>query len=166
MTNGRKLKSRVKIFGFLLIIFFLGCSDSSDLPTPEKIGIEERTRLITGRQAAQIVNKMHGTAVAGHNNVIAEYGRDKKDFLFVTYYTDQTEAQKAFRLMIEKMTAAKNSPFIQLSPLGKYQNKVYTTLGMGAIHYIYHSGNFLLWFQTYQSFGDELPAHLLELYPL
>ena len=161
-----KLKSRLKILGFLLIIFSLGCSGSSDLPTPEKIGVEERTRLITGRQAAQIVNKMHGTTVAGHDNVIAEYGRDKKDFLFITYYADQTEAQKAFTLMIEKMTATKNSPFIQLSPLGKYQNKVYTTLGMGAIHYIYLSGNFLLWFQTFQSFGDELPPHLLELYPI
>jgi hypothetical protein len=40
------------------------------------------------------------------------------------------------------------------------------TLGMGAIHYIYVSGNFLLWLQSFQSLGDELPQQLLELYPV
>jgi hypothetical protein len=40
------------------------------------------------------------------------------------------------------------------------------TLGMGAVHYIYLSGQSLLWLQTYQSFGDKLPRGLLELYPI
>jgi hypothetical protein len=39
-------------------------------------------------------------------------------------------------------------------------------LGMGAVHYIYPSGKYLLWLQTFQSFGTELPPQLLELYPL
>jgi hypothetical protein len=51
-------------------------------------------------------------------------------------------------------------------PLGKYENKVYFTLGMGASHYIYLSGRYLLWFQTFQSFGDLLPQQLLEFYPV
>jgi hypothetical protein len=96
--------------------------------------------------------------------VIAEYGREKKDLLFISRYSDQAEAHKAFDLMIEKMAAAKKGPFFHLMPLDQYGNKVYMALGMGAMHYIYVSGNFLLWLQTFQSFGNNLPPKLLELY--
>ena len=160
------LKFELTILGLIFIIFSLGCSSSPDLSTPEKIGAKDRTRLITGRQAAQVINKMHRSSVTGDANIIAEYGRDKKDFLYITHYADQQKAQKAFDLMIEKMTTAKNSPFFHLKPLGRYQNKAYITLGMGAVHYIYLSGTYLLWLQTFQSFGDELPAHLLKLFPI
>jgi len=34
------------------------------------------------------------------------------------------------------------------------------------VHYIYVSGNFLLWLQTDQSFGDQLPRQLVKLYPV
>ena len=51
-------------------------------------------------------------------------------------------------------------------PIEKYQKKAYMTLGMGAVHFIYSSGPFLLWLQTFQSFGDTLPSQLLVLYPI
>ncbi len=160
------LKSNLKIIDFVFIIFILGCVSPLNLPTPEKIGEKERVREITGKQAAQVVDKMHGRSIATNANVIAEYGRDKTDFLFISRYSNQGEAQKALDLMIEKMAAAKNGPFFHLMPLGQYDNKVYMTLGMGAMHYIYLSGKSLLWLQTYQSFGDKLPSRLLELYPI
>jgi hypothetical protein len=160
-----RLTYRLKIIGFGFIIFVLGCANSQNLPTPEKIGEKERVRVITGKQAAQVVDKMHGRSVATHANVIAEYGRDPKDLLFISRYGDHTQAQKAFDLMIEKMAAAKKSPFFHLMPLDQYDNKVYITLGMGAMHYIYVSGNCLLWLQTYQSFRNKLPGGLLKLYP-
>jgi hypothetical protein len=155
-----------KIFGLSFIIFILGCSVSPDLPTPEKIGAKERIREITGKKAAQVVDKMHGRSVATDANVIAEYGRDSKDLLFISNYSDQTQAKKAFDLMIEKMAAAKNGPFFHLMPLAGYNHRVYMTLGMGAVHYIYLSGESLLWLQTYQSFGNKLPRELLKLYPI
>jgi hypothetical protein len=137
-----------------------------NLPTPERIGAKERVREITGKQAAQVVDKMHGRSVATHANVIAEYGRDRKDLLYISRYSDETEARKAFDLMIEKMAAAKKGPFFHLMPLGQYDHKVYMTLGMKAMHYIYVSGKFMLWLQTYQSFKDKLPDRLLALYPV
>jgi hypothetical protein len=160
------LKSSLKIIGFGFIILILGCVSPLNLPTPEKIGEKERVREITGEEAARMVDKMHGRAVATQANVIAEYGRDQKDLLFISRYSDQTEAHKAFDLMLEKMAAAKKGPFFHLMPLGQYDNNVYMTLGMGAMHYIYVSGKSLLWLQTYQSFRDKLPGRLLALYPL
>jgi hypothetical protein len=68
--------------------------------------------------------------------------------------------------MIDKMAAAKKGPFFHLMPLNPYTKPVYFSLGMGAGHYIYQSGNYILWFQTYQSFDYKLPPRLLKLYPV
>lgn len=156
-----------KLIG-LLVSLILSCSGgATDLPTPDKIGKKERLRVISGEQAAQVVNRMHGQSVATDANVIAEYGEgEKKDILYLSRYTDSHAARKAFELMIQKMAAAKESPFFHLMPIGKYQHKVYMTLGMGAVHFIYLSDRYLLWFQTYQSFGTELPSELLDLYAI
>ena len=160
------LKSQSTILGLIFLIFSFGCSNSPNLSTPEKIGEKDRIGLITGNRAARVINKMHRSSVAGDANIIAEYGKDKKDILYITYYADQKNAKEAFDLMVEKMAAAKNSPFYHLKPLERYQNQAFITLGMGAVHYIYLSGTNLLWLQTYQSFGDKLPARLLKLYPI
>ena len=151
----------------VLISLLLGCPDStSQLPAPQKIGHNERSRTISGNQAANVINKMHGQSVAANANAIVEYGREKKDILYISYYEDPNQAGDAFDLMIEKMAAAKQGPFFHLMPLPKYKNKAYFTLGMGARHYIFVSGKFLLWLQTHQSFGDKLPPELLALYPI
>jgi hypothetical protein len=163
MIPARKCKLISLIVGLILS----GCTSAPDLSTPDKIGEKERRHVISGTQAARVVNKMHGQSVATEANVIAEYGEgEKKDLLYISRYVDPAAAQEAFVLMIEKMTVAKNSPFFHLMPIGKYQKKAYMTLGMGAVHYIYQSGSALLWLQTYQSFGTTLPAQLLALYPI
>jgi len=153
-------------FLFMLLIVLHGCSSSADIASPEGIGEKERIRVVDGNQAARIINRMHNQSVAADANVIAEYGKEKKDLLYISYYADQKQAKKAFDLMIEKMTVDKKAPFFHLMPLNTYTKPVYFTLGMGARHYIYQSGNYLLWLQTYQSFDNKLPPRLLKLYPV
>jgi hypothetical protein len=77
MTDGKNLKQHLKILISIFIILCLECSNSTQLPTPQKIGHKERIRVISGKQAAAIVNKMHGQSVAADDNVIVEYGREK-----------------------------------------------------------------------------------------
>ena len=158
---------KCKLIGLVISLILSGCTGAPDLSTPEKIGEKDRVRAISGKQAARVVNRLHGQSVATEENVIAEYGEgEKQDLLYISRYADPKAAQEAFVLMIEKMAAAKDSPFFHLMPIGKYQQKAYMTLGMGAVHYIYPSGSLLLWFQTYQSFGTTLPPQLLALYPI
>jgi hypothetical protein len=70
------LKSNQRIIDFIFIIILIGCSPASDLPTPAMIGEKERIRVIAGKQAVRVVDKLHGQSVATTANVIAEYGRD------------------------------------------------------------------------------------------
>jgi hypothetical protein len=158
-------KRLIDIIGVLFLSTLLGCSNSSPIQTPEKIGEKERTGVISGKQPAVVVNKLHGRVVAADANVIAEYGREKKDLLYITRYKDPKKAVESFDLMVSKIAGAENRPFFQPVPMAKYGNNAYMTLGMGAVHYIYISGNSLLWLQSYQSFGTSLPPRLLKMYP-
>ena len=132
----------------------------------EKIGKKERVNVITGAQAAAVVNKLHSSKVATGGDVIAEYGRDPKDLLYISKYTEAEKAKNAFDAMIIKMRNARGGPFTHLVPIKKYGDKVFMALGMGAVHYIIWSEEHLLWLQTYQPFGTTLPTRILALYPV
>ena len=159
------LKTCLAILNVVVWVVMFGCSNPTEIQTPEKIGEKDRLNLITGAEAAAVVNKLHGSTVATGGDVIAEYGRGKKDLLYITDYTDGEKAKKSFNLMIEKMQTAKGGPFTHLMPINKYNGNVYMAIGMGSVHYIICSGNYLLWLQTNQSFGTALPPRLLTLYP-
>ncbi len=161
------LSRKSKLIGLAVGLILSGCTGALDLPTPDKIGEKERHSIVSEKEATRVVNRMHGNSVATDANVIAEYGKgEKKDLLYISRYADPKSAQKAYESMIEKMATATKSPFYHLMPLEKYQKKAYMTIGIGAVHFIYHSGSFLLWFQTYQSFGKTLPHQLLDIYPI
>jgi hypothetical protein len=70
-------------------IVVFGCLNTAQIQTPEKIGEKDRLNLITGAEATAVVNKLHGSIVTTGGDVIAEYGRGKKDLLYITDYTDR-----------------------------------------------------------------------------
>jgi hypothetical protein len=148
---------------FSLALF--GCSAPTTFETPERMGEKERTKIISGKKAARVVNSMHGLSVAPDASVIVEYGQRKKDVLYISRYTNREDAHQSLGLMVGKISSVEKGPFFHLIQLRKYKHKVYMTFGMGAIHYIYISDNSILWLQSYQSFGTVLPPQLVKLYP-
>ena len=100
------LKTCLVILNVIVWVVVFGCSNTAQIQTPEKIGEKDRLNLITGAKATAVVNKLHGSTVTTGGDVIAEYGRGKKDLLYITDYTDRGKAKKFFNLMIEKMRAA------------------------------------------------------------
>ena len=160
---------KISIFILIIILFFsifLSCAPKPEIKSPARIGTKDRVKVISGEEAIKVIDEMHGLSVAAEANIIAEYGTDKKDMLYISYYSDVEDAQKYFRQMIEKMEKAENNPFTHMMRLPEYESDVYFTLGMGAIHYIYCSYNYILWFQTEQTFGRNLPAEMLKIYPI
>ena len=163
---GKDMFMKRSILVLSLLFVWIACSEKSEIAVPEKIGHQEKARVISGTEAIKIIDEMHGLAVAPRANIIAEYGNKPKDVLYISYYAEQEDAQKAFKLMIDKMLKAENGPFSHVRILNGYDERVYIALGMGAVHYIYRSTHYLLWLQTYQKIGRELPEALLSLYPI
>jgi hypothetical protein len=160
-----RLNTPIRILVVLFSLALLGCSAPTHLETPEKVGEKERSKIISRKKAARVVNRLHGLSVAPDASIIVEYGREKKDVLYISRYRNQDDANKILHLMVGKIASAEKGPFHHLMQIRKYKDKVYMTLGMGAIHYIYLSNNSILWFQSYQSFGTALPPQLLKMYP-
>ena len=147
-------------------LLYVSCSGNPEVQAPDRLGDLKRTALITGSEAIQVINQLHGLPVAGQINFIAEYGEDPKDLLYVTSYKNADEAENFLTQMISKMQSSTGGPFSHLHALKSYGKSVYVTLGLGAIHYIYRSSRYLLWLQTYQNFGRELPENLMKTYPV
>ena len=160
-----RLNDTSKYTVLLFSLALLGCSAPTNLETPERIGGKERTKIISGAKAATVVDKLHGLSVAPDASIIAEYGQENKDVLYISRYSNRNEANESLNLMVGKIAAAEKGPFHHLMQIRKYKDKVYMTLGMGAIHYIYLSDKSVLWLQSYQSFGSALPPQLLKMYP-
>jgi len=158
---------RTKILWPVILIagILAGC-DSPGLRSPDKIGSSKRSGIRTDADAQEIIDRLHGLKVSTEENLIATYGQDKKDLLYISSFEDAHSAQEAFGLMTKKITKTKDGPFYHVMPLKKYGDRAFITLGMGATHYIFISGRFLIWFQTYQSFGQVLPEELTDLYPV
>ncbi len=149
-----------------IVIWNNGCAKKERMAVPEKISEKKITKLLTGDEAVKVIDKLHGLEVAPEENIIAEYGEDPKDLLYISYYKEEDQARNAFKLMINKMMKTDKGPFTHIRALPDYGEKVYMSIGMGAIHYIYYSSYYILWLQTYQDIGRELPKDLLSLYPI
>jgi len=160
------MKFIFKFNALFIFLFIISCSTSPENKVPDVIGNESRVRLVTGSEAVKSINHLHGLDVATTQNYIAYYGAEEEDILYITSYDSPEKAADDFKKMIDKMSVNEDSPFYHLMPLSSYDDNVYMTIGMGAIHYIYLSGKNVLWLQTMQSFGMELPENLLALHPM
>ncbi len=119
-----------------------------------------------GEDAIKDIDKLHGLAVAAQNNVIAEYGEDERDLLYLSFYQNKIDADNAFFEMVKKIAHSKKGPFSHLMPIAGSGRNAFFLMGMGAAHYVFLSGHHIIWLQTYQSFDLEIPVSLSELYPV
>jgi hypothetical protein len=151
---------------FTFIALIVGCKSQQEIKVPEYIADQKLTKLISGKDAIKSINKLHGLEVAPEENAIAEYGEDPKDLLYISKYNSEEKAREAFQLMMRKMTESVEGPFSHIMALPDYDESVYISIGMGAIHYIFQSEQYILWLQTNQEIGRELPENLIQLYPV
>jgi hypothetical protein len=159
--------SKLVSYGLIvLVILEVGCSGKKEIPVPETIVDKKMTKLIYGEEAINVIDELHGLDVATEENIIAQYGENPKDLLYISRYDTKDQARESLQLMITKMIETDEGPFTHIRTLPDYEDNVYISIGMGAIHYIYRSTKYILWLQTYQEIGRELPNELIKLYPV
>ena len=142
------------------------CQSPNAIVTPEQIGIKKRSKIISGQNAINDIDKLHGLAVASTDNLIAEYGEQDPDLLYISYYAEKENAEEAFNTMMKKIAHNQKSPFHHLVPLAPGRTNAYFLLGMGATHYVLISGHYIIWLQTYQPLGSKLPDSITTIYPV
>jgi hypothetical protein len=115
---------------------------------PKKLGGLNLARVIQGKDATVIINRMHGKTLDDCENIIAHYGStDAKNILYLSVYENPEKAKTSLMKMAMKM-AAGSTVFKPLTH-GKMGAGVhFETEGMGCKHYFYRVDNILIWWQV------------------
>jgi len=155
----------MKIYTFVIIALIISCTQYvNNKKFPEQIGIYKLHSVVEGDSAIKEINSLHMLSVATENNIIVRYGDNSEDILYISKYEDNSAALEIFNKMHYKMQTTKNLPFSISVTMKNYKNS-FMTLGMGSVHYVYQSSEYLLWYSTKQKFYNKIPYELLEIYP-
>jgi hypothetical protein len=115
---------------------------------PGKLGDLNLANVIQNKEAAIIINKMHGKNLDDCKNFIAYYGsKDSKNILYVSVYENTEKAIASLRKMAMKM-AVGTSVFTPLTHSKMGAGVHFETEGMGLKHYFYRVDNILIWWQV------------------
>ena len=146
------VKRRFKIISILILtglLSLISCNtDNNSKYLPQKLGDLSQTKVIQGKKATDIINKMHDKTLDDCKNFIAYYGsNDSKNILYVSVYANAEKAERNLKNMALKMSNG-SSVFSPLAHtiIGDYI--YFETEGMGLKHYFYRTDNILIWWQV------------------
>jgi hypothetical protein len=144
-----------KIFGKISVLILIGllssisCRAGSNFKyLPQKLGDLSLARVVKGKEAAAIINKMHGKALDECKNYIAYFGsHTSQNILYISVY-ESDETAKANLMSMATKLAGGSSVFSPLTYSGMGHNVHFETEGMGLKHYFYRTDNILFWWQV------------------
>jgi hypothetical protein len=138
----------VLIAGVMLPVFVLVFLLMPHRPTfvlPQSILQLHLTEEIRGKQAQEIVDRMHTKSVTPNENVIGTYfSTDGGAKLYVSLYDSRTIAQGQFEKMGD-LIRKDGGAFSHFRELQVHNKKVYLCLGLGQAHYVFLHEKELYW---------------------
>lgn len=135
-----------KIIGFIIIslLFLQNCSDKVEYLPDSFFGLS-LTEKLSGKDAAEFVNRLHFGNVAAKSNEIGFYESNiGRATIYVSFYANSEAAKQNLDLMIEKISP-QNSVFTGGESFELNDTRVYRYSGMGQTHFIFFFDNALFW---------------------
>ncbi len=118
---------------------------------PEQVGEMKRVQLLTGTEAQDEVDKLHGKALPAEASVVARYstpadiasGRPAE--VWVSRVSSEREARRQTGDMVHKMYENPRSPFKNPKRTDHAGNAIYRFEGMGQAHLVWFKGDLVYW---------------------
>lgn len=127
----------------IIVIYFTQSHRTIELP--KSILQLRLTEEIRGKQAQEIVDRMHNKSVTPDENVIGTYfSTDGGAKLYVSLYDSRTIAEEQFEKMIDLIRKG-GGAFTHFRELHVQNEKVYLCLGLGQAHYFFLHQKELYW---------------------
>lgn len=145
----RKIFRNISVLILAGLLSSISCrADNNFKYLPQKLGDLSLARIIQGKAAAAIINKMHGKTLDECKNYIAYYGsHTSKNILYISVY-ESAENAKANLMNMAMKLAGGSAVFSPLTYSGMGHNVHFETEGMGLKHYFYRTDNILFWWQV------------------
>ena len=118
-------------------------------------------KLISGPEALQAINKLHGTAIPMKKGFIAHYlGTQGKAVVWVSEAPSVEAGTEQIDVMIEKMKGNERSPFRNYGQSLVDKTPVIRFHGMGQVHAVFQIDAWVYWISADDQDMDVLLTHL------
>jgi len=122
----------------------LSCSTKKNY-FPEKISNLLLVKTISGKEAYDLINKLHFQPVAQGSSEIGFYENlSGSAVIYITHYKSKKDAKVYFDKMTEKISP-ENSVFINQEFFDYEGNNIYKCFGMGKTHFVFTYNTELFW---------------------
>jgi len=129
----------------LVLLVIVACSQREESPAPDAILHLNRTELLSGESAAEIINHLHQKNVTPAENYVGRYeGDGHTATYYLSLYSDVDEANSELRAMVETMERGGHI-FDHIRKISVNDRDVWMALGMGQAHYFFAQDNRLIW---------------------
>ena len=110
---------------------------------PQEVAEVEMTQFITGPEAIESIQQLHGVEILLAGGVVAAYGNQN----IILWVSDAGEVATAADLteLMKVRIAEGRSPFVELGDFELEGKTIYALDGMGQAHYYWQSGELVIW---------------------
>lgn len=149
----------------VLVVMPAHAGDLSEY-APETVGELKRIQLITGTEAQDEVDKLHGKPLPAEASLVARYsrptdvGKERPAELWLSQVSSAGEARRQTGQMVHMMYENPKSPFKSPSRVDRGGISVYRFTGMGQVHLIWFKDDLVYWVSC--GAGDE--AVMLDIF--
>ena len=155
-------KIRIYSLGMVVYLLFLACSHSeSPLPFDPNIKDLEMVQLVTGEEAKQAIDQLHGMPINVVRGFIVHYkGLYGRATVWVSEATTEDLATEQIEVMIDKMKKSKRSPFSNYRQWNKEGWDIIAFDGMGQVHYVFKDKIWVYWISADARCMDMILEHI------
>lgn len=155
------MSSRFRYFFVLAFSAWLfaavgGCSSvkSPADEMPDKLAGLERVRLITGQEALDRVNDLHGKPLDIAECAIGVYGHDDQPAtVWISRADKASDSNEQALAMVDRMQSSEG-PFTGPEKLTAEGVTIYKFKGMGQEHYVFTKGDLAYWVSAPPKYGS------------
>lgn len=136
------------IFGVLLLI--MGCGKGRlDVRFPPKIGDYHLARLISGKEAIEEINRLHGRVINAIAGAIAIYnGEEGSATIWVSLAPSSEKAECQVQEMMREIQGRPGGPFFGVQKEVHREIPVYRFQGLGQMHFVFRRDKQVYWVST------------------
>lgn len=145
-------------------LLLAGCNQPRSI-LPFDLDLEglEQVRLVTGDEAINAINRLHGMPIDVVRGFIAYYeGVHDKATIWLSEATSEDLAKRQIEVMMDRMKKSRRSPFSHYRLLDANGVRVIGFDGMGQVHYVFRENRWVYWISADAGRIDKILDHVMK----
>ena len=162
----RTITIGISLLLFVLLSACIQQDKQQDLKSllPKSIGEWQQVKLVTGTEALEQINSLHGKDIIVEAGAIGTYqvAGKRPAMIWISRSKTADMTREQAEVMADKMVSNPRSPFHDPETFISNKIKVYKFLGMGQVHYIFCQERLGYWISAPPEDGEKLLQYFVK----